>query len=136
MIGLVLAGIALLAYFYARGAPNELPGFLAFLPSPRHLPHLMQVLLQDIGIAAFLARLSAGLGRVGATALVAILFQASHAPAKLAQGATLQSLSSLAIDTMLALIVLSAVIVTRSIWWFVPVHLALDMTQLYPPLAH
>lgn len=126
-IGLgVLAVSVLLVTRY--GTEAILPG-LADVYSPGHAHHFVQVFLEDLAIAALLTRVLAVAGTRITVVLVATLFAAAHIPAFLSLGIAPEALWSLVLDTGLGILVLGAIIHSRSIWWFFPLHAGMDMTQ-------
>ena len=94
-----------------------------------NVPHAAQVLFEDMLIAALLLRVRASVGFVGAIAIVATLFAAGHVPALLANGADIYGLAALFLDIGIGGLVLGVVLASRSIWWFWPLHTAMDLTQ-------
>ena len=126
-IGIAAAVGATLLYAQVRGfASGEVFHSLLAIDN---IPHVAQVLFEDIAIAALLLRLRAAIGFMKAVVLVAALFAAGHIPAMLANGADVQELTSLVLDTGIGVLVVSAVLATRSIWWLWPLHTAMDLTQ-------
>ena len=93
----------------------------------------VQVLLEDVLIAALAARLVAATNWMVAIGVAAALFAAAHIPAMLAEGASINDLSSLVLDTGLGVMVIGAIIVSRNVWWFWPVHAVMDLTQFLQP---
>jgi len=89
----------------------------------------VQVLLEDILIAALAARLVAATKVWIAIVVAAALFAAAHIPAMLAEGAGLSQLSTLLLDTGLGVLVIGAIITSRNVWWFWPIHAVMDLTQ-------
>lgn len=132
-LGALLALSATIIYFLARGRAQYIDDALAFLVDARHIPLLVQVLFEDIGIAILLGLAAAVLGPRGAVIAAALLFAAAHIPAILAGGASAASLTPLFLDTILGTLVMGAVLRTRSIWWFWPVHSVLDVLQFFKP---
>lgn len=130
-LGAVLAATAVCAYSAMRGLGGELLEIVRFLLHPNHLSLSVQVLLEDIAIAIFLARLIAAAGPRMAIVVVAALFQVAHIPAFLADGASLETLRSLVLDTGLGLMILGAVAVSRNVIWFWPLHTVMDLMQFY-----
>lgn len=128
-IGLVLAAGALAIYALTRG--EDIGALFHSVVRIDNAPHAAQVLFEDIAIAALLLRLNSALGARWAVVLVAGLFAAAHIPAMLTGGAELIELGTLVLDTLLGVMVMGAIIATRSIWWLWPVHLAMDLTQFY-----
>lgn len=130
--GLALALLALLVFSQTR-APVAAPWrILAALPRLDHIPHAVQVFLEDVAIAILAVRLSAALPRGEWTvpALVGVLFAAGHIPALLStQGATLTQLGLLVPDAILGFMVVAVLLRARDVWWFACVHWTLDMMQ-------
>lgn len=131
VVGAILAAVALVAYATAAGNPAGVVKLAASIVVPTNIHHVVQVLLEDIAIAALLARVAAALGGRVAVVVVAVLFAASHIPALLANGAAPTQLISLGLDTLIGVMVLGAVIRTQNIWWFWVLHSAMDLTQFY-----
>lgn len=130
LLGLGLALAALGAYSLARGGTPSCGRLLGEVASAERVPVAVQVLLEDLAIGLLLCRLAAALRRPAAAgAVVAALFVAGHVPALLATGASMADLASLGLDLALALGVVIAIVRTRDIVWFFPVHCALDVTQ-------
>src|SRR5262249_34093369 len=128
--GTAIAGVSLCAYAIARGIPAQIPDLAASLLAAKHGPDFVQVILEDIAIAAFLSRLSIVGGRWAAIGIVAALFAAAHIPAMMAkQTLGMSDWAGLVGDTTIGVLILGAVLSTRSIWWFMPVHFVMDMTQ-------
>lgn len=132
VFGGLLAAIALFAYCAMRGLLPELPGVLSSVFQTKNISFAAQVLLEDIAIAVLLSRLVNAIGVRWTVIIVACLFQIAHIPAFLANGATLASLQSLVLDTGIGLIIFGALISTRNIWWFWPIHTVMDLMQFYP----
>lgn len=131
-VGIVVAGVSLLAYAAARGFPEEYAALAQSVVAPKNAKLLVQVALEDIAIAALLTRLVVITGRPAAIVVVAVLFAAAHVPAMLAKDVIgAEEWIGLAGDTVIGVLILSAILMTRSIWWFVPVHFAMDMTQFF-----
>lgn len=130
-IGAALAVAAVAAYAFVRNLPIAV--LFPFVLSSPNIDIAVQVLLEDIAIAALLLRLNAILGAKWTVTLVAALFALAHVPAMLAGGETLAAgLPSLVITTAIGLMVMGAVLATRSVWWAWPVHTCMDITQFYP----
>jgi hypothetical protein len=88
-------------------------------------------LFEDITVAALMLRMRGAVGVLAAIALVAALFASGHIPAMLANGATPGQLMTLFLDAGIGVLVLGAIMTTRSIWWFWPIHTAMDLTQFF-----
>lgn len=130
-VGFGLACLAILAYAAVRGLTGELGAISAHIAQPSHISYAVQVLLEDLAIAVLLARLRAATGTGWTIVIVAVLFQLAHIPAFLANGATIETLSSLFLDTAIGLAVFGAVLKSRNILWFWPIHAVLDLMQFY-----
>ena len=129
-LGFLLAGAGVAAYVVARGLGGvELNAVFATFARPDNISYIVQIFLQDLAIAAVLARLMALSGWRLSLVLIAILFQLAHIPPFLAGGATLTDLGALFLDTGIGLLVFGAIIASRSIWWFWPLHTAMDLLQ-------
>jgi hypothetical protein len=129
-IGLGLAWLGLLAYALARPGLGAWPRLVAEVYAPSHVSHLVQVLLEDVGIAIVFVRLRGALGR-WTLVVVAALFAAAHVPGMLAAGADMSALWHLAGDVVLGVLALALLQRLRDVWWFWMVHFALDMTQFF-----
>ncbi|MEM6767637.1 MAG: CPBP family glutamic-type intramembrane protease [Bacteroidota bacterium] len=129
--GLILSVTALLIYWLARKDAVSLSSLFTETYHPKNFSFLVQVFMEDITIALLFVRLSAWIGRRWSIGIVAALFAAGHIPSLLADGATLNELSSLLLDVTIGVIILSAVSKSKDVWWFFPVHFVMDMTQFY-----
>lgn len=130
-IGLVLALFALLLYAACRTGVQAWPELVAQSYRPRNISYLVQVLLEDVGIAVLFVRFRAAFGLRTTLVVVATLFAAAHIPGLLARGATPSELAALSGDVGLGVLALAVLQRARDIWWFWMVHFALDMTQFY-----
>lgn len=130
-LGCALALCAVIAYAGVRGLAGEWREIAAHLTRASNTSLAVQVLLEDLAIAFLLARLRAVMGVWWSIALVAALFQIAHIPAFLANGATLETLSSLLFDTAIGLAVFGALLRSRNVLWFWPIHVVLDLMQFY-----
>lgn len=132
-IGAVLAVGAVVSYALTRGLSAELEQLASFILRTDNLDYAVQVLLEDIAIAALLLRARGVIGARWTVVGVAVLFALAHVPAMLTEGANMAAeLPSLAISVTIGLMVMGAVLATRSIWWVWPVHTVMDITQFYP----
>jgi hypothetical protein len=130
-VGVALAAGAVVVYALAREfSPGDVVTDIVAIDN---IPHAAQVLFEDIAIAALLLRLRSAVGPAWSIVLAAALFAVGHIPAMLASGATLAEMTSLLFDTAIGIMVVGAILRTRSIWWFWPLHTALDLTQFYAP---
>lgn len=131
LFGVVLAAIALTSFVAATSGLAAWPGKAAQLAQIEYLPHVVQVLLEDILIAAILVRLVAVTNIAVSIVITAALFAAGHIPAMLSNGVDLSGLSSLALDAGLGVLVIGAIIASRNVWWFWPLHAVMDLTQFF-----
>ena len=129
VLGVGLALAALFAYAAAHGSVGSYGDLLAGMAKPERAQNALQVFLEDFAIAALLARLTQVATVKGAVIVVAVLFALAHVPAMLSNGASVEALSNLVLDTLLGTAVMGTVVATRSIWWFFPVHVVMDLTQ-------
>lgn len=130
-IGLVLAVSAIVVYTAVRAESHDTWTVIQQVYHVQNLPHLVQVLAEDIAIALLFVRLRAAIGLRWTIGLVAALFAAGHIPAMLANGATFTELQSLLLDTLLGCGVLAVLYRSADMWWFWCVHFAMDMMQFY-----
>ncbi|MBN2777387.1 MAG: hypothetical protein JXR36_07080 [Bacteroidales bacterium] len=130
-IGLVIALCSLFIYWIIRRNAAGYVSILSDTYNPKNISHLVQVFMEDITIALVFVRLSAWIGRKWTIGLVALLFATGHIPSLISSGASTVELSSLFIDTFIAIVILSAVSKSKDVWWFFMVHFALDMSQYY-----
>jgi hypothetical protein len=129
MLGVVLALLAFTAFIAASRGMGAWPGAAAQVLSFDNLSIIVQVALEDLLIAALAARLAAATNAWVAIGVSAALFAAGHIPAMLAEGASLTDLWTLVLDTGLGVLVIGAIIASRNVWWFIPVHSVMDLTQ-------
>lgn len=130
VIGLGIAGIAILTYCFSRGAPDEFFPLLKRIYRFEHFEHLAQVFFEDIAIAVLMVRFSAALRRPWLAAiLVGALFAGGHIPVMIAEGAVRADLLRLVWDFVLCAAVVMVAQRSADIWWFWCVHFAMDMTQ-------
>lgn len=130
-LGAVAAAAALFVYMTARGLWSEPGAVAATLLDPANTSYAVQIFLQDLSIAVILSRLLALAGWKVTLILIALLFQLAHIPPFLAGGAGMADLATLLIDTGIGLAVFGAVIASRSIWWFWPLHTVMDLMQFH-----
>ena len=131
LVGLFLAFCGLTVYWLTRSDSNEISFLFSNIYNYKNISHLVQVFMEDITIALVFVRLTTWIGNKWSIIIVATLFSAGHIPSLISNGATFVEISSLSIDIILGLLVLTAVSKSRDIWWFFMVHFALDMTQFY-----
>jgi len=131
--GVGLALLAGVAYSAVARDFALIPGAIADEAAAGRLPaHAVQVLMEDLAIAALLVRLAAAIrSEWAAGALVATLFAASHIPAMLSGGEALTSGDAvrLALDVAIGLIVMVGLLKSRDLLWLYPTHLLLDVAQ-------
>jgi hypothetical protein len=131
--GLVLALLAFTAFIAASRGLGAWPAAAGQVLSIGNVDYVVQVALEDLLIAALAARLTAATNIWVAIGVTAALFAAGHIPSMLAEGATLTELWTLVLDTGLGVLVIGAIIVSRNVWWFIPVHSVMDLTQFLQP---
>jgi hypothetical protein len=129
LLGIGLALAAFTTFVATRHGIGAWPDLGRQIAQPGNISIVVQVLLEDIVIAAVAARLVAATNWIVAIMVVAGLFAAAHIPAMLAEGAQMSELGSLVLDTGLGVLVVGAIIVSRNVWWFWPVHAVMDLTQ-------
>ena len=134
-VGVVLAILGLLLYALVRTGLEAWPELVAHTYQPRHVSYLVQVLLEDVGIAVLFVRFRAALGLRATLLVVAALFAAAHIPGLLENGATPRDFAALLGDTGLGVLALAVLHRSRDVWWFWMVHFALDMTQFFQASA-
>jgi Type II CAAX prenyl endopeptidase Rce1-like len=130
-IGLGIAIVSLLIYWFVREKAATFQSIIINTYHPKNISHLVQVFMEDITIALIFVRLSAWIGNKWSIGLVALLFAVGHIPSMLSTGATIEELGSLFLDVLIGVVILSAVSKSKDIWWFFMLHFALDMTQFY-----
>jgi hypothetical protein len=131
LAGLGLALLSILVYTLLRANSDSWLTVISRTYHPRNLPHLVQVLLEDLGIAIIFVRFASALGSRRTVLIVAVLFALAHIPAMLSGGATVGSFAHLILDVGLAVGILSVLQRSGDIWWFWMVHFAMDMMQFY-----
>jgi hypothetical protein len=132
-LGIALSVLALTAFVAASRGIAQWPSAAAQVFSFGSISIAVQVLLEDILIAAVAARLVAATNVWIAIGATAALFAAGHIPAMLAAGASLTDLGTLVLDTGLGVMVIGAIIASRNVWWLFPVHAVMDLTQFLKP---
>jgi hypothetical protein len=132
-LGVVLAMLAFTAFIATSRGMAAWPAAAGQVLSVGSISIAVQVLLEDILIAALAARMVAATNIWVAIVVTAALFAAAHIPAMLAEGSSLTDLWTLVLDTGLGVMVIGAIIVSRNVWWFFPVHAVMDLTQFLTP---
>ena len=130
-IGLGLALLSILVYARVRAGSDPWLAVVSRTYRPNNLPHLVQVFLEDMGLAILFVRFAAALGPRRTILIVAVLFALAHVPAMVSGGATAASFGRLGLDVGLAVGVLWVLRRSGDIWWFWMVHFAMDMMQFY-----
>ena len=128
-IGIVLAAIALAAHVGVRRLMGDEVLLVPRVLQLENVDEAFQVLFEDVAIAILLVRLAAAIGARRAVVAAASLFAAGHIPSMVAQGASISELVALLRDVTLGLVVLGAVLRSRDVLWFWPVHVTMDLTQ-------
>lgn len=131
LIGLAISIIALLAYWLTRKDAAHLTSIFSNIYHSKNFSHLVQVFMEDITIALIFVRLSKWIGLKWTIGLVALLFAAGHIPSMINDGYSVQEMSGLILDTLIGVVILSAVSKSKDVWWFFIVHFVLDMSQYY-----
>lgn len=132
-IGVLLAAGALGVYALVTRGVGGAGTAITDTLEPGRLHHGVQVLLEDVSIAILLSRFVAAVRNTWiAVAVVSTLFALSHVPVMLSGGATTADLLMLGADVGIGVIILSALVRTRDVWWFWPVHTVLDLSQYAP----
>lgn len=135
-VGILLALVALGVFALASQGTPSFSMLLEGVCRVDRVPILVQVLLEDLTIGLLLCRLAAALRkRFVAAAVVAGLFVVGHIPAMVTTGASASELALLLLDFVLAFGVVFALVRTRDIVWFFPIHFVLDVTQFLAPSA-
>jgi hypothetical protein len=129
-VGVICAIAGMAAFSLVRTGADPFWPVLPRLVRYDHLPHFVQVFLEDVSIAVLFVRLSALLRREWLLAMiVGGLFAAAHAPTLFAQGAGPGEMGYLLADFALGTGIVFVLQRSRDIWWFFPVHFVMDMTQ-------
>lgn len=128
--GLVLAVIAIFIYSLV-GSEKSFMDILIDTYSPKNFAYLIQVLLEDIVIAALFIRLKKTTSLKTALILVSVIFAAGHGPAMVSKGFPIEEFYSLFLDAGLGLFLCYTLNKTNDILWFWMVHFAMDMMQFY-----
>jgi len=127
--GIVTGVVAVSTYALVRQGTETPWSILAGIWHPPNLDEAVQVLLEDVAIAALFIRVAALMGKHRAVILVAVLFAAGHIPPLLAGGAPLEELTGLLLDAGLGVALISVLQYSRDILWFWMLHFHMDMTQ-------
>ena len=130
-IGTVIALVSILAFTLTRTGSDSWLTVVPRVYTPENFGMFVQVLLEDITIAVLFVRFSAVFGKWPVIALVAILFAAGHIPAMLSTGEHWSELTSLILDAVLGITVLTILQRSSDVWWFCCVHFAMDMMQFH-----
>lgn len=130
-IGIAAGLLGTLAYGLARLGPGDLGALAHAFLNLDNIPHLIQVLGEDLVIIALIVRLAAGIKSFTWAGLIIIfLFVAGHIPALFAAEAlTTEQWLSLLLDCAIGILVLIGLLRTRDLLWFWPVHVCMDLTQ-------
>jgi hypothetical protein len=131
LAGSGLALLSILVYTLVRANSDSWFAVVSRAYHPKNAPHLIQVFLEDLGIAILFVRFASALGARRTVIIVAVLFALAHIPAMLSGGATAGSFAHLILDVGLMVGILSVLQRSGDIWWFWMVHFAMDMMQFY-----
>ncbi|MCB2067346.1 MAG: hypothetical protein KDE15_11990 [Erythrobacter sp.] len=125
-IGLAFAVLALAAWFSVIG-PQQFPAFAASITQANTVAVALRAALFDIALGTWLALLADGWSRRVALAVTSLATFAAHIAFSLAGGIDSGELLSALTAGAIALGLFSAVLATRNVLWFFPVHLALSL---------
>lgn len=120
--GVALALVALAAYFAARGNWESLPYTTSRLFAADQADRYVQVLLFDLMLGALMALLSQGWSRKVALTVLGIIIFAAHVAAAMHTGYGVEAIGAVLLGTAVAFGVLSAIVYTRNVAWFLPFH--------------
>jgi hypothetical protein len=133
--GAVLAGCALLVFYFVSRPPVTFLTIFASVYHPKNFGYAVQIFLEDFAIAILFVRLRDALGQkrfLIAVLAVAFLFSAAHYPDKLAQGQLfLIATREVTIDAFLVGGVVYFLQRSKDFLWFWCVHFTMDMLQFY-----
>ena len=130
LLGLSLALIAIFIYSLV-GSERSFLAIIKDTYSFTNIPHLVQVLLEDILIAMLFIRLKKATSLNLALIVVSSLFAAGHIPAMISKGFPISEFYGLFLDAGLGLFLIYTINKTKDILWFWMVHFAMDMMQFY-----
>jgi uncharacterized membrane protein len=130
-LGFVIAVSSLVVYWVTRKNAPSFENLFINTYHPKNISHLVQVFMEDITIALIFVRLSAWIGNQRTIVIVAVLFAVGHIPSLLSSGFAITELGSLFLDTLIGVLVLSAISKSKDVWWFFILHFTLDMSQFY-----
>ncbi len=136
LIGISLGLVAVVAYSLTRFGVQGLGQVLDSMATLGSVPHVVQVLMEDLVIACLLVRLGSAVGSLRVAGLIVIvLFVAAHVPALIAggkfDGAILLDRFA---DVGVGAIVLGGLLRTRDLLWLWPLHSLMDLTQFVPTM--
>ena len=130
-IGIVLALLALGAYFSTTSGWGDVPAMVDSLAFGADAEILVRTLLQSFAVAAFLALLAAGWSKRVALGLAALFILAIHVPPLLSNGFSAEWLVAILVHLAIGLGIFSAILATRNIVWFWPVFAMLSLLQIH-----
>lgn len=125
--GVALALAALAAYLSARGTWDGLPDLAAEMFSADQGDRFVQVFMLDLGLGTLLALLSGGWSRKIALIVLAGLVLLIHVGSASMLGLGLEGFGGVLLGSAVAFGLLSAIVYTRNIAWFWPVHAMLGV---------
>ncbi len=125
--GTALALISLAAYLSARGNWDQLPELAAGIFSADKADRFTQMLLLDLGLGTLIALLIGGWSRKVALVTLAGLVLLIHIGAASMAGFGPEGAGGVLLGSAVAFGLLSAIVHTRNIAWFWPVHAMLGM---------
>ena len=124
--GTALALVTLAAYLSARGNWEDLPELAVTLFSAEQAGRLMQVFMMDLTLGTLLALLSGGWSRKVALIVLAALVIVVQVGA----GFRFEGIGGVLLGSVVTYGLVSAIVYTRNIAWFLPVHALLGVLLL------
>ncbi|MEL1249555.1 hypothetical protein [Aurantiacibacter gilvus] len=128
--GVALALIALAAYLSGRGAWEDLPDLAARMLSVDRADRFAQLFFLDLALGTLLALLSGGWSRKLALIVLGAIVLLVHIGVARLAGIGFEAIGGVLLGSAVAFGLLSAVIYTRNIVWFWPVHAMLGVLLL------
>ena len=130
-IGVCLAILALAAFVSSASLSAELPALARSLLQAEIAVVMLKTMLQGLAVAAFLALVADGWSVRVALALAALAIAIMHVPILFESGFSVKWLGTLLLNLAIGLGLLSAVLATRNIVWFLPVYAMMTLAQTH-----
>ena len=127
--GILAALIAMSAYHTIAQPPRTLLTTFINLFNTDNIPHLVQILGEDIAIGLLVASLLTKVRPRTAIVATGLLFALGHVPAMLTHGQALRDFLHLIADGLLAAGMVALLLRLRDLWVIWPVHVAMDLMQ-------